>query len=206
MKGLLKKDMYMLWAYCKIVLVIVAVFLVVSFIGGDSLFFMLYPVVFCAILPVTLLSYDERFRWHIYCDALPIPRRTQVTEKYLLTLIFGAVAFFLLALAHGIRLLPAGRTDDFRVLLSMMLLFVLVSPSLILPFMFKLGPEKGRLAYFIMFGLVLVVVVLLTGRTVEDLPQVSGGAGMLLGTLIFGILVFVGSWRLAIRWYEKREF
>ena len=206
MKGLLKKDLYMVWAYSKLVLIMVAVFLVVSFFSGDSLFLMLYPVVFCAILPVTLLSYDERFRWHIYCDALPIPRRTQVTEKYLLTLIFGAIVFFLLALAHGIRLLPAGRTDDFLVLLSMMVLFALVSPALILPLMFKLGPEKGRLAYFLMFGLLLVVVILLTGRTVEDLPQVSGGAGMLLGTLIFGILVFVGSWRLAIHWYEKREF
>lgn len=206
MKGLLKKDLYMAWAYSKIVLIMVAVFLAVSFFSGDSLFLMLYPVVICAMLPVTLLSYDERFRWNVYCDTLPMPRRVQVTEKYLLTLIFGAVVFFLLALAHGIRLLPAGRTDDFLVLLSMMVLFALVSPGLILPFMFKLGPEKGRLAYFLMFGLLLVVVILLTGRTVEDLPQVSGGVGLLLGTLVFGVLVFVGSWRLAIRWYDKREF
>ncbi|MBQ9249135.1 MAG: ABC-2 transporter permease [Oscillospiraceae bacterium] len=206
MKGLLKKDLYMAWAYSKIVLIMLAVFLGVSFFSGDSLFLMLYPVVICAMLPVTLLSYDERFRWNIYCDTLPMPRSVQVTEKYLLTLIFGAVVFFLLALAHGIRLLPAGRTDDFLVLLSMMVLFALVSPGLILPFMFKMGPEKGRLAYFLMFGLLLVVVILLTGRTVEDLPQVSGGVGMLLGTLVFGILVFVGSWRLAIRWYDKREF
>ena len=45
-----------------------------------------------------------------------------------------------------------------------------------------------------------------TGRTVEDLPQVSGGLALLLGTLVFGALVFVGSWRLSIRWYDKREF
>ena len=206
MKGLLKKDLYMAWAYSKIVLIMLAVFLLVSFFSGDSLFLMLYPVVICSMLPVTLLSYDERFRWNVYCDALPLPRSVQVTEKYLLTLLSGAVVFILLALAHGIRLLPAGRTDDFLVLLSMMVLFALVSPGLILPFMFKLGPEKGRLAYFLMFGLLLVVVILLTGRTVEDLPQVSGGVGLLLGTLVFGALVFIGSWRLAIRWYDKREF
>ena len=39
MKGLLLKDFYLSWRYCRAFIVIVAVFLAVSFTGDDNIFF-----------------------------------------------------------------------------------------------------------------------------------------------------------------------
>ena len=206
MKGLLKKDLYMAWAYSKVVLLMVVIFLVASAFADNGLFFLLYPLIIVTMLPVSLLGYDERFKWNVFCDALPLSRAQQVTEKYLLTLIFSGCVFVLLALAQGIRLLPAGRIGEFWELLAAMLLFALISPSLILPFMFKLGTEKGRIAYYVFLGVLLILVLLLSsmGLVGSSEPR-SGPLGILL-SLVIGVLLFVGSWRLAIRWYEKREF
>ena len=206
MKGLLKKDLYMAWAYSKVVLLMVVIFLVASAFADNGLFFLLYPLIIVTMLPVSLLGYDERFKWNVYCDALPLSRAQQVTEKYLLTLIFSGCVFVLLALTQGIRLLPAGRTGEFWELLAAMLLFALISPSLILPFLFKLGTEKGRIAYYVFLGLLLVLVLLLSSKGLVGSSEPSSGPLGILLSLVIGVLLFLGSWRLSIRWYEKREF
>ena len=61
MRALFLKDWYMAKSYCRSYLFIVAVFAAVSFISSESLFFMAYPTIMFGILPVTLISYDERF-------------------------------------------------------------------------------------------------------------------------------------------------
>ncbi|MDE7281371.1 MAG: ABC-2 transporter permease, partial [Ruminiclostridium sp.] len=66
MKGLILKDLYMTVKYCRIYLLIAVVFIAVSFVGNDSLFFIFYPCLFCGMIPVSLLGYDERSRWLQY--------------------------------------------------------------------------------------------------------------------------------------------
>ena len=87
MRALFLKDWYMAKSYCRSYLLIVAVFAAVSFISSESLFFMAYPTIMFGILPVTLISYDERFHWPAYAGTLPLRRRDEVREKYLLSLL-----------------------------------------------------------------------------------------------------------------------
>ena len=87
MRALFLKDWYMAKSYCRSYLLIVAVFAAVSFISSESLFFMAYPAIMFGILPVTLISYDERFHWPAYAGTLPLRRRDEVREKYLLSLL-----------------------------------------------------------------------------------------------------------------------
>ena len=93
MKGLLLKDFYLSWRYCRAFLVIVAVFLAVSFVGEDNVFFMIYPIMIASVIPMTLLSYDEHDKWTSYSGTLPYTRTQLVSSKYLVGLCFGTVAF-----------------------------------------------------------------------------------------------------------------
>ena len=54
MKGLLLKDFYLSWRYCRAFLVIVAVFLAVSFTGDDNIFFLIMGKMTCERLPQLL--------------------------------------------------------------------------------------------------------------------------------------------------------
>lgn len=87
MKGLLYKDWLMLKKYCRVYLLVLIVFLVVSVSAEESIFFSVYLMVLSSVLGVTLVSYDEKSGWERYCDTLPCPRELRVNEKYVFSLI-----------------------------------------------------------------------------------------------------------------------
>ena len=205
MKGLFKKDLYMARAYCKTFVFIALFFLIFSFFVDDNLFFLVYPMVIVAMLPVNLLSYDEKFKWSRYCDAMPLTRSQVVTEKYLFTLLFSGLTLLLLGGVRGGLLLIQGEAAAFFQLLTLLFLFALISPSLLLPFIFRWGPEKGRLVYYCMIGMFCAVCLTLVNRPLTE----TGGFGArpldTLLVLLVCLLLFAASWRLSIRLYKTRE-
>ena len=64
MKGLLLKESYMINKYCRMYLVLVCVFAVIFVMSGNE-FMMFYPVVLTGIIPMSLISYDERSKWYV---------------------------------------------------------------------------------------------------------------------------------------------
>ena len=89
MKGLLLKDIYMAVQFYRAVLLVVAVFLLLTIFGDGSLIFLAYPTMISGMLPITLLSYDTHFKWEQYSGTLPYTRAQLVTVKYLVGLIFS---------------------------------------------------------------------------------------------------------------------
>jgi len=88
MKGLLLKDYYTIIKYCRFYLIMLLIFIVISSIGETSPFFMFYPALIAWLIPVTLISIDEKEKWDIYCSTLPFDRKQMISEKYLLGFLF----------------------------------------------------------------------------------------------------------------------
>lgn len=65
----------MLKHYGKSYLLVTVVFLTVSLVGNGNMFFVFYPCLLCGMIPVNMLSYDERSGFLRYSAALPIPRQ-----------------------------------------------------------------------------------------------------------------------------------
>ncbi len=206
MKGLLKKDLYMFWGYTRTFLLIALFFVVISSFVRENMFLLVYPMILSAILPVTLLSYDEKFKWNSFCDAMPLTRRQVVSEKYLLTLLVSLCMFLLLTLANGIPMLvrhepPAKLLEILTVLLP----FGLIGPAVLLPFIFRMGPEKGRIAYLVLVGAFCASALILSDKLLSDLPQIGSPVTGFLLVLGVCALLFAGSWLLSIRLYKTRE-
>ena len=108
MKGLLLKDFYLSWRYCRAFLVIVAVFLAVSFTGDDNIFFLIYPIMIASVIPMTLVSYDEHDKWTAYSGTLPYTKTQLVSTKYLVGMCFGSVAFLISMAATTVRMMLGG--------------------------------------------------------------------------------------------------
>ena len=62
MKGLLLKDFYMAMKYCRAYVVIAVVFSLFS-IWGNTSFLIAYPILLASVIPVNLISYDEKSKW-----------------------------------------------------------------------------------------------------------------------------------------------
>lgn len=207
MKGLLLKDLYMIKKYCKSYLFIVIVFIAVSFAGSENLFFIFYPCMICGMIPVNLLGYDERSRWLQYSETMPYTKGQIVSGKYLIGLGTQVSVLLVTGISQAIRMSISGTfiLGEYLVLMMFLLIMTLLASSITLPFMFKLGVEKGRMAYYIMIGIVCAGSVissnLLSGGFQDEIKL----NGILPIICLVGIGIYVLSWYLSIVFYKKRE-
>lgn len=94
---------------------------------------------------------------------------------------------------------------DFAVLMLLMLIVSTLTSSICLPFVFKLGVEKGRTAYYIMIGFVCGASVLassiLRGQLMSEIQP-----NLILALIaLIGICVFILSWYLSVVFFKKRK-
>ena len=208
MKGLLLKDLYMAARYCRMPILLAAVFLVVSYFSDTNLFFLFYPCLVCGMIPITLLGYDENSKWLQYSRTMPYTCAQIVSAKYLIGLFAQLLMLLLTAIVQAVRMIKSGSfvLGEYLVLLMTLAVLSLVSSSISLPFMFKLGVQKGRLAYFVMVGLATAASVAASSIMGERLPEVAPVAGMVLPVFcLVGIGVYALSWYLSIVFFKKRE-
>lgn len=206
MKGLLLKDFYTVIKYCRAFILIILVFLIVSCFGNDSIVFIIYPLIFAGMIPVTLFSYDEREKWNITCETLPCTRAQYVSGKFLIGLSFEIAALILSAIAQAVRLSRTGvfNISEYFSLIGIMFVFGIIAPALVLPLFFHFGAEKGRIANFIVLGCLCAGTTALMGLNNIKLDMT---AFVLIAPILCAtaIVLFVLSWVLSVRLYNKRE-
>ena len=205
MKALIYKDLLAVWKYCRNYLFLCGVFLLLSIFMEEYSFLQMYPVIFMGTLVNTLIAYDERDRWDRQVLTMPVTRKQYVTGKYLTGMILQGTMMVLSAAACALRLAMGDGFGwaVFKDYLAFLLGLAVAAPSLILPFIFKNGSEKGRMAYLIVLGAIFALAV--CGVLVlKKLDMV--GVPMDLSVLPAAVLLYPASWALSVRWYEKREF
>ena len=205
MKGLLLKDLYMMKRYMRSYLLMMAVFMGIAAMDPGNLFFVYYPCMLSGMVPTSLLGYDERSKWEMFAETLPCTRAQIVSVKYLLGVILQLVVLVLTAIVQGVVMLPTGDWAGYLILLEMLVMLGCVSSSVTLPFMFRFGVEKGRMAYYVMIGLVCAgssVAGSLFNSGIQYIP----GTNVVMPLLMLAAMgVYARSWWLSIRFYEKRE-
>ena len=207
MKGLLLKDWYMMKKYCRAYLLIAVVFIAVSLFSNDNIFFVFYPCLLCGMIPVNLLGYDERSRWMQYSGTLPYTKTQIVSGKYLIGLLAQLAVLLATGIGQAVKMSVAGSFvfGDFAVLMLLLLTVSTLSSSICLPFVFKLGVEKGRTAYYIMIGFVCGASVLassvLRGQLMSEIQP-----NLILALIaLVGIGAYILSWCLSVVFFRKRE-
>ena len=138
-RGLLLKDIFELWAQCRVQLVLTGVYLLLPlFIKGIGLFASV-GMMLLAMMPVYALGYDERCRWERYALAMPVRKSDLFWSRFLL----GVIAIALGAAVQALAALLTGRGEllsSRAVTAPSAVVYLLIT----LPLMMKLGVEKGR--------------------------------------------------------------
>lgn len=207
MKGLLLKDWYMVQKYCKSYLFITVLFIAVSLVSDGNMFFVFYPCLLCGMIPVNLLAYDERSGWMEYSGTLPYTRTQIVSGKYLIGLFFQLAILVVTGTVHGIKMAVSGNfvLGDFAVLMLLMMIVSTLTSSICLPFVFKLGVEKGRMAYYVMVGFVCAASVVASSIFRGQLAAEIQPNSVLAVLATAGVGVYILSWYLSVVFFKARE-
>ena len=143
MRGMLYKDL--ITVRKSILIYVLLVILLVGF--GDG-FQVTLGMVYCIMLPVSLLGYDERAHFERLLAAMPPSPLVRVLDKYIFA--YGSIAFTLLVvLARGL-LLPAMTVAPWMIAISCAM--ALMSTAVALPLVFHWGTERGRGVYLLTIG------------------------------------------------------
>ncbi len=157
MKGLIIKDLYMTLKYCKMLFLMEMVFVVVSFLVTDTMF-MMFPILFSGVIPITLLSCDERCGWTVYSGTMPYSEVQLVSAKYITGPLIGSITSAVILGCMILHMSLSGDADIAGAAAVVGILFAasLLIPALCLPFCYKFGTEKGRIVYFVVIFLVAI--------------------------------------------------
>ena len=211
MKGLIIKDYYMMMRYCRMFFFIVVVFELAAAFLGDGLFLIVYPLIISSVIPLNLLSYDEKSRWTTYSCTIPYSRGQLVSVKYIYALGLCAACEVFMVIVQLIGAAANGGTAvaDPYILAMMLLPIGLIPAAILLPVAFWLGTEKGRIAFYA----IIVILCALFGvlganslNTSADLVlRIAARPVMLMGIDLVALGIFGVSWVIAMELYKRRE-
>ena len=194
MTGLLVKDCLTLVKQMKIFLVIIIVFSIVPGYNMSA-----FAIVYSALLPMTALAYDERSKWDMLASMMPYRPRDMVTCIEL-----SKKRSMINAVRH------TAAEPGFIAGSAVMFCAGLITLSLLLPFMFRFGVEKGRIALFVIVGLAAVAAVFLSGKS-EDAASFYASESISLSA-VAGVIgaaaavILIVSVLISVRIYSRKEF
>lgn len=202
MKALLIKDFLTL---SKMIRTIVIIMLIVACVPqlNMAVFFMVY----CSMLPITALGYDERTKWDMQAAMMPYRPLEIVLGKYVLGYVL-LISITALALLTGIivtRITASPMTADQYLTVIIYAMATTVFQAVTLPLAFRFGTEKGRLIFGIGFGVasgVLFALVPLLNDNMDAIMLTRGQvAALILAVAAAANLLSV---RLSIRFYRRK--
>nr|WP_315024876.1 ABC-2 transporter permease [uncultured Aminipila sp.] len=220
MRGLILKDFLSLKKQILPMLLFFSVYFFISIITKNSSFLTGVIMIFCAMLPMTALSFDDRAGFAKYALTMPVSRNTLVIGKYVMALILIVLGSIISLLVNALIGTMPFIESLLAVAITMLIGSLMISISL--PPIFKFGVEKGR---FIMIGIVMIIGFLggFTAISVGD-----GNASMsidnngfslgdkidaffsnnlsFLAILAVSALIFLLSMGLSMAIYRKKEF
>ncbi|MGN4125372.1 ABC-2 transporter permease [Lysinibacillus sphaericus] len=204
MFSLIRKD-FLLQKH--IVLLYIAILLLFSLFADASVY---VGFIFSLSFIMSACSFDEKDNINILLNSLPYTRKEIVASKYIGTLLFTLL--FVIVMYVGDFLLNG---DNVFLLLKEMLLIiglVMITTSFLLPFLYKF-----KMQYLHMAMVALVVIYLITiSFFIRNLHDVVRELTQKILTLqeiqlyffaiLMVIVLYIGSWLLSIRIYERKVF
>lgn len=211
MKGLLIKDLYLISTYKKQLIILIGLFIAVSFVTNNETYFatLSFLLVFQV---VATLSLDERSCFDTFVFTLPISVKQYVGSKYILTLILGGIGLLINLVGYTSM---AYFLNHSTILISsvqagLIFLICLFLGFLFLPVSFKWGAEKGRLILISAFITVMIGGSFLVEWLSQNFPEwmrvvtVAPSSYLVGGLSLITIITGIVSYRISLKIVRKK--
>lgn len=208
MLGLIKKDLSLLKGNIKIILLITIVYLAMSKGKMDQFAFLLSFI--SIMFSLSTFSYDAYNHWDTFACALPNGRKNIVLSKYLsgiISLLFTSIFLLITGLIIN-TFISKIILNDLLTLMLISSLVVLIIESIMYPFIFKFGIEKGRYIIFIgsfLIGSLSALTIKLDNKIVSEALTLLDNYWLIIVPLL-AIIMLTISIIISYHIYKHKEF
>lgn len=202
MKGLLLKDILNFKKQGLMFLFLIALWFFIGIKNKDMYYLSGIIAMMTLLVPITVISYDEKAKWERYALTMPISKGTVVVSRYLLTIAISVVG--------GVFSIIAGLMISTSIKEVLFTNMSVISIGLLIiafafPFIFKYGVEKGRL---IMIFIFLIPTLVFTFASEFNIPMLSEKVIMQLVYFLplITLVIIICSIQVSKMIYSKKEF
>ena len=209
MVGLIKKDLLMIKSNLKMVLIMLVVFFIMALQGEFDISFV--PPFIVVMLFMSTFSYDEFNKWDAYAVTLPNGRKNVVKSKYIASLILTIVTIILTIILNSLVGLINNNLEFDKFISTIMgcVFGVILIQSIMYPFIFKYGMEKGRIGLFVISFAIVGIIGLLSSVLKINIPTnvvtFFDNSWFVIIPLISIVLLLI-SYKISEKIYLKKEF
>ena len=200
MKALLVKDLLTLKGQAKSLLLVLAVWFIISFINGSGLFFTSLSVIYGMLLPLTTLSIDEKSRVERYMMSMPVTRAELALSRYVLGLL-GLLALGVLGI--GASLVIGDSLEEALGASAACFCLAVLLLGVTLPLVYKFGTDKARVVCIAVYMVTFLAVSFIAARFGIELDDLSGAFFLLP---LLSLIVLAASVAVSLGIYKKKEF
>ena len=209
MLGMIKKDIFMIRNNLKplIFAIFIYLFYTMMFDMDMSIILPFMIVLIC----ISTFSYDDYNNWHSFAAALPKGKTNMVKSKYITTISLTIIATIISIICTFI-ISNFKTTINFSAALSSIsgyLFVILILVSILFPFLFKYGHEKGRIAMFILgmgaFAIFILLKKVINISIPDNIIMFFDSYGLII-FLLLSIIFIAFSYLISKKIYLKREF
>ena len=216
MKGLILKDIYSIRITQKTYVLLFLFLCVFGYLMKSPGYVGTMCIVVFATVVLSLFNADQYYHWDTYAAALPLGKRIIVRARYMLIIVMTLGLAVFTAIMTGATAALLGMSVSEQVISSVsMCMIIPIFSGIIIPVIYKLGVEKGRVIFMMLFLIPFLVLTLLKdlirGTAVEkllvNLQQNPNGQVIIAGILLaVSILVLAVSYMISIRISSNKEF
>lgn len=218
MKGLFIKDCKLMMLQKNFLLLILTIVIGMMVFTDDVLFPLGFLSFIALLFTVSTISYDDFNNGNAFLFTLPITRKNYVVEKYVLGLLFGCITWIFATILGLILTLLKDSLPVVDLVQSafFILTMMIMLQAIMIPFQFKFGGDKGRIAMIATFGaLTVILLAIVKGsdilfhidllRLLGSLPSIGKGV-LILIMLFIALLMTLFSMKISCNIMNKKEY
>ena len=216
MKGLILKDIYSIRIRQKTYVLLFLFLCVFGYVMKSPGYVGVMCIVVFLTTMLSLFNSDQNYHWDTYAASFPLGKKMIVQARYMLVIIMTlAIALFSIVIS-GVTAALLGMSVADQVLSTVSgCMAIPIFTGIVIPVIYKLGVEKGRIVFMMLFMIPFLALTLLKdliqGTAVEkllvNLQQNPNGQVIIAGILLaVSILVLAVSYMISIRIYSNKEF
>ena len=216
MKGLIIKDFINLKKSLKMFLIISVFYFFMAINTDNPYFFTSMLTVLLAITTVSLFVYDDMAKWDVFALTMPLDRRKIIQARYLTMLLLtlsGAALSAVLTVIISLYLKNDLSAEEF-INIGYGSSAIIVILSTIIPFVIKMGVERARLIFVVLyilpFMLIIMVKKMLDKQELAFPDWLKNLTGYVMKNLyiilpLAVLLVLLVSYSISVSIYKKKD-